>query len=898
MRRYAKIFAVILTIAQLFAVSVSAADGGLGFIDVKESRWSYDNIKWAVDNGYMNGVGDGRFAPAASTSRAMVVTVLWRLSGEKSVPYSTRFKDVKANAWYADAVMWAAQNEIVNGTTPSTFAPNADITREQLAAIFYRYAEFDFVDTDGVAADLSVYKDAKKVSSYAKDAMAWANKIGLVNGVTADTLNPKGNATREQFAAILNRYATCDDFKYRTAYNAPVPQSDFTEKVYPILTDADVYVAVDGDDSNPGTLEKPVATFEGARNRVREIKETKTSGEIVVAFKAGNYGNLKDVTLSAEDAGTAECPIRYTRYGDGEVIFDNGFSLERSEFVPITDAEKTLFPEKAADKIMKLSLDKFFPDGLPDGIQIFGSSAPMWEARFPNKVEGRDIYQQYMTEVLEDSPNVYEPTLKILQPFAKQVDKLTDFKDVKLVGYIMYGWRVDSFYIDSYDPSTKLMNLDKTRLPADFMEAEHGIRTPQMELDEVYISNSHDLLDADGEYWYKKDTNTIYVYNPEETYTIGLGGRFVHFWNTAYVTVEGLTFINNADTAMRADSSPHITLDGVKVSGVTGCFTISGGSDWATVRNCDFGRFTGNCMWINPSNHKTTLESNHIVIDNNYIHDFGLSTSFNNQALADDSIGAVISHNYFKNSPNGAINLGTLSVIEYNVFDNLLTSANDFGVIYTGYAISSSMQNQIRYNLFTNMGTSNAYGCYMDDFSQNQYIYGNVFYECGGCGVVLHNARDQYVYDNFFYDCGLSIAGPGYYDETTGKVMDGILPDGTGWEDLYNRYYNGRINEGEEGYEVWKEAFPYLYAFEPDIEHPEKYTSFFCLWDSIHNNAFLHGSIGGSLETATRFGDVHDNVTITDDSENPYFVDPTHGNYTLKDGVAFFNIPYEKIGRY
>ncbi|MCQ2456595.1 MAG: S-layer homology domain-containing protein, partial [Clostridia bacterium] len=181
------LLSLILALAMILGAVTVFAEDGKGFTDVKESRWSYANIMWAVDNGYMNGVGDGKFNPAGATTRAMVVTVLYRLAGSPKVIYTDLFKDVPKGKWFTDAVVWAAQNNVVNGTAPMTFAPNNNITREQLAAIFYRYADFDNVKTENVKADLSKYTDVKKVSSYAKDAMAWANKIGLVNGVTETT---------------------------------------------------------------------------------------------------------------------------------------------------------------------------------------------------------------------------------------------------------------------------------------------------------------------------------------------------------------------------------------------------------------------------------------------------------------------------------------------------------------------------------------------------------------------------------------------------------------------------------------------------------------------------------------------------------------------------------------
>ncbi|MCQ2455773.1 MAG: hypothetical protein MJ096_00285 [Clostridia bacterium] len=679
-------------------------------------------------------------------------------------------------------------------------------------------------------------------------------------------------------------------------YNTPVVKSTFTEKEYPLVTDADVYVSVSGDDSADGSFAHPVRTFEGARDLVRKKKKT-AKGEIRVAFMAGEYGRLEGLSLTAEDAGTEETPIKYCKYGDGDVVFDNGLSLFGKDFKKLSDGEKALFPEKAADHIRKLSLDSVFPDGMPEDVKIFGGDKPIWEARFPNKNDGRDVYMKFMLQVFENKKNIYDPRLKILSPLTGQLEKIADFTDVKLVGYIMYGWRVNSFYIDSYDKTTHIMEFDRERLPSDFYTgaAGAGIRTPQMPLDEVYLSNAPELLDDNGEYWYDKKNNVIYVYEPVEEYTIGLGGKFASLEGADYVTFEGLTFKNNTDTAITCTDSAHVTFDGVKMSGVAACITASGNSDFFTVRNSEFERFIGCCIRLAPTRHRTTLESNHMVVDNNYVHDFGDSTRFNNQAVADGAIGSVISHNFFKTSPNGAVNLGMLSTVEYNVFDNLMTCTQDYGIVYTWEAISTARQNHIRYNLFTNMCGGQTYGNYIDDFSQDQYIYGNIFYKCGACGVMLHNARNCFVYDNFFYGCGMNSNGYGYYKD--GGVQEGLLPDGTGWEAEFERYYRGRINEGEEGYEVWKAQFPSLYELEPDVEHPENYNSFFCPWNSIHHNLLVNATSNVFNCATERLGDVHDNEWL-DDSENPYFVDPTRGDYTLKDGVTFFEIPFEKIGRY
>ena len=176
----------------------------LPFTDVKSGDWFYEAVQYVYDKGMMTGVEADRFAPAATTTRGMIVTILYRLENEPAVSGGSAFTDVESGAWYADAVAWAAANDIVNGTSATTFAPNSPITREQMAAILYRYAAYKGYDVSQ-KADLSGYTDAASISGYAKDALAWANAQKLITGVTDTTLNPQGSATRAQVATILMR---------------------------------------------------------------------------------------------------------------------------------------------------------------------------------------------------------------------------------------------------------------------------------------------------------------------------------------------------------------------------------------------------------------------------------------------------------------------------------------------------------------------------------------------------------------------------------------------------------------------------------------------------------------------------------------------------------------------
>lgn len=174
------------------------------FTDVPANHWAKAAIQYVYDNGLMTGVSDTAFAPEATTTRAMIVSMLARLENVTSAA-DAGFSDVDASDWYATAVNWAAANGIVSGISDDTFAPNDPITREQLAAMLMNYAQYKGLDTTA-RADLSHYSDAENISSWANDVLSWAVAEGLLAGVTDDQLQPQGQATRAQVAAILERF--------------------------------------------------------------------------------------------------------------------------------------------------------------------------------------------------------------------------------------------------------------------------------------------------------------------------------------------------------------------------------------------------------------------------------------------------------------------------------------------------------------------------------------------------------------------------------------------------------------------------------------------------------------------------------------------------------------------
>ena len=179
------------------------------FNDVSANDWFASAVDYVTGKGMMNGTADNTFSPKANTTRGMVVTVLYRLENQPSTSAAS-FTDVASGAYYANAVAWANANGIVSGYGSGKFGPNDKVTREQLAAILYRYAQYKKYDVSG-ANSLDGYTDVQSVSSYAVPALQWANAAGVVTGKSGSKLDPKGNATRAEVAAMLMRF--CENVK-------------------------------------------------------------------------------------------------------------------------------------------------------------------------------------------------------------------------------------------------------------------------------------------------------------------------------------------------------------------------------------------------------------------------------------------------------------------------------------------------------------------------------------------------------------------------------------------------------------------------------------------------------------------------------------------------------------
>ena len=921
-----KFFFLVLSIIMLAGTAAAVLADDSPFSDVKTSRWSYEAIKYAVEQGYMNGVGDNKFDPAGQMTRGMVVTVLYRREGSPAVTFRDDFTDVIAGKYYSDAVIWAKDEGVVNGITETTFEPNGKITREQLATMLSRFSERCLVSVPE-RADLSGYPDADKIHSYAKDALAWANEANLIKGMSDGTLSPRGEATREQFATILKRF----DETFTLAYNEPVLRSHYTEPEYPLVENADVYVAVDGNDNAIGDFEHPVATFNRAVERVREIKATKTSGDIVVAFKAGDYGPL-DLTLTAEDSGTPEQRIIYCKYGDGDVSFAGGVTVKADDFEPLDDGEKEYFNPQNTDRIRKIDLDgilPYVPD--PDEFVLFDDETYCVEARLPNRYpDGSDSL------LFGALSNDYE-SLRITSPLiARRLERYDakSFETMKIYGYIVRGYRKDTFRVGGYDPESKVISI------LDWYNSDYyGAMRPDWsgvtgQGIEICVTNVPYELDAAHEYWIDPATNVMYVYDPAGEYRIPLGYgekkiRGADYYagisltplareyccmidtdGAGYLTFRGLDFENAAGGFIFASRSAGIVLDGCSFRDSTGHFAVmfeysrDGEPLAPVIKNCDFDRSLGAAVVIHDeaSGPDRYVNRTDAVVDNCRVARANLTLDIYGAVVLFDASGGTVSHCLFEKCSRSAVTYqGSYDmVIEYNDFNSAMCNSEDGGVIYTWGNQDGSCV--IRKNLFRGVSVTAGVGrntIYCDDGDCGTRLLSNLFY--GENPVVFAGSgRDNVFSDNAVI--GHGEAGSSSYTEGVTAENEEIVRTtwptshhAAKWKTIMN--YCDTVPGYAEAFEERRPGAAHLIF---DFSRAGEKEFFLAPANTFERNRFINNDAEIYLEFKFNSADyctVEGNEGFRT-TENPVFVNPTLGDYRIRAGVDFPDIEFEKIGRY
>ena len=906
MKKFLSFVIALLMAAAAVAATVSAE--GQAFSDVGTDRWSFGSVNYAYENGYMLGVGGDRFDPEGTMTRCMVVTVLWRREGSPDVAFTDVFKDVKASDWFASAVIWAKDSGVVLGTSATTFSPDGEITREQLVTMLCRYTDFKELNTASNAS-ISKYPDASDVSGWAKSAVIWATDKGLIKGNKKggkDYLDPAGNATREQFAAILERYDGTD-FSFPLSYNEPAVFSTYTEKEYPLVNDADIYVAPDGDDNNDGSFDRPLATFAGAVAAVRTLKETKTEGGIKVAFKAGTYPAPVGIELTSADSGTADNPIVYCKYGDGDVVFNAGVTLPADKFEDLDETDAEMFKEDVRGRVKRINIGDYgiAPGELTADNNVFRGTERLDSARWPNKKDdGYDEFVNYYTSISED-----EKSITLSRITNNRLKKYHNVDDLYMCGYYLYDWQASDGPVLFYDPETGLITPTSNGRIHKTMD---GGACPYF-----YFYNIPDELDRTDEYYIDKKTGYFYIMDPGEDYTISKTGQMFKMTDTDHVSFVGLEFCFGTSDFLRANDSDYITFDRCNFHNIRGwCIYIYG--DHETIRDCEFYDIGMRCIDMRTGD-RETLTLGESVIENNLFDHFGSVGKTSMAAIYVWGCGITIAHNEICNSTNIGIFYSeyiwasNYVTIEYNYIHDVVEQTSDSGAIYAGRNVLGH-GSVVRYNLVCDIGDiesgHRALGLYLDDSMSGQEVYGNIFYNTANHAIFTNGGRENIMYDNiiintFENEFVLTQLGQSTFDWTEGETEGFTLPVN------YAEHNNFLILDlVPYKNELWSSRFPtpvkYVYDLEnmlPYADNPDNPIN--PSYNEYYGNVIIttpsrieKGGLETFAERVTRFGTRVEESTVYPNTENPFFLDPNKGDYRIDPEKSDIEIPYEQIGRY
>ena len=594
-----------------------------------------------------------------------------------------------------------------------------------------------------------------------------------------------------------------------------------------------------------------------------------------------------------------------------------------SDLVPLSEKEKGMFPEEAVGKIRKMSLEGFYSGELKLANQIFSEKdGILYRAQNLNKNSlKQDIY--YDGKSYASSRDIFK--LELVEPLPKIVQRFSTLDGLMIKGMITSGYLYDIFEVDTFDPETNEISvkIDKYEdLKPDIGEGDifAGFADKSRFSQKIVFCNLPEFLDYRGEYWIDQKTKTVYIYDPEGQYTFSAGGTMMTLHEGAdHISFIGLEFNGCADVMIH-NNADYITYDRCTLANIGGLYAIRGERiNHFTFINSDVHNFVCSGIYVLSDADMENIISAENVIRNNTFHDFGLTEYWSVAVRIHEDVGTIVEHNEFKNAVHGGLRYDCCidMTIQYNVFDTLMQGANDFGALYTINGVYYQ-DNVIRYNLFMNITGElkqygqGCYGFYVDDNTSGQDIYGNIFYNGGIHAVTLHDGRDNLVHDNIVVavpnEYNLSFGGDFlmYTQGLSGYVKEDCSVDegykNTSFYKILCEYdWPGFPQAGEEGYEKWYSRWPLLYNFHFDGKRIDEVECLFNTVNYIKNNAVIGSRIidteAGRDATFNKFA-VSENNIVYDLTDNPFFVNPAVGDYSIRDDTDFHKIPFDKIGRY
>lgn len=650
---------------------------------------------------------------------------------------------------------------------------------------------------------------------------------------------------------------------------------------------AEVWVATDGDDANPGTEAAPCASLAGARDAVRALKAAGCVGAILVRIQSGTYPMHESFALTAEDSGTADAPVVYRAEEKGGAIFYGGVRI--SGFAPVTDGDiLARLPEEARGKVMQCDLRQL-------GITDYGALHQRgYGARKYASTPAPELYFDRQPQTLARWPNAgfvntaglvapASDTTTMLSTFAYDNDRPTRWAtapDPWLFGYWQASWADGTVAVESIDPATKRIT---TKTPyRDGTGIELDLAIP------YYAFNLLEEIDMPGEWYLDRGTGILYLYPPADpaaaTVELSmLSTPMVTMDDVSHVRLEGLTFDLARFDGVVIRGGEGCLLAGCTISRLAGsAINIDGGYGHG-VLGCDLFTLGRGGISATGGDRQTLVPGGHFV-ENCHIYDFSRIDRTYTPAVQVEGVGARIAHNLIHDTPCHAVRLGgNEHLMEFNEVHSVTYESDDQGAVDM-FGNPTFRGVVFRYNYFHHVNGDDdrpRAGIRLDDVISGLLIYGNIFYRSaqGHFGAVqINSGRENIVENNIVADSKQGFSG-------------GWTPGWSENNDFWTTFNAGKSPEWTDYItsDLYRTRYPLLTRL---FDHPP--INF--LWRNVVWNS------GRTYSMTPHCTDIMELIVYTDD--NPGFVDPAHGDFRLRPDaplftrLAFRPIPVEEIGLY
>ncbi len=732
------------------------------------------------------------------------------------------------------------------------------------------------------------------------------------------------------FGSGFGNFFLFDIFNKLIDVPSPVTNTVNELAEYESVKSADFYVSPNGNDGSDGSIDTPFLTVERAKQAVRELDKT-GKDEVVVGIMAGDY-RASDITFYPNDSGTEDCPIRYCKYGSGEVIFNGGVSLAADDFTKVTDpAVLSRLSDEAKENVLYVDLGKYGItkedygkihaigqyhtadqyDGDWTGAiysEVFFNDERMSFAQYPDKGAGY-LYTEEVVKVgdgKENGSSVNEnwgtarnpesDIYRVNQALADRINSWETLDDVWMFGWFKYDWA---------DAST----------PVGFFNYEERTLSPKFvsiygadENCPYYFFNVFEELTAPGEFYLDRENGFLYIYPTSDIENAKIDmslttDNIISLNNANHIYFEGITFKGTRENAIKLRGNSN-KISHCTVKNVAEYAIVSYGYDNVFEYN-EITRTGRGGLEIDGGDTETLKAGNNRV-ENNLIHDWSEIYQTYCPAVRFYGVGNICANNEMYNSPNMAIFYnGNNHIIEYNIIHDVCLLTNDGGAIYSGRRWDW-YGNIIRYNYIYDLGstvttadksvTYKPSAIYFDDNLAGQTAYGNILVNIPFCGFLVGSGRDNNIYNNII----INSPRPVHFDN---RARLNIRNYG-----VYSHfeYMYGKLMESPWQTQAWQEAYPQMKNFTFDYSDPDNIN----LPTNAANSRVTGNLIIDSGESRVF---VEDDVSLFVTVENNYmagkflmynlFNDPEKGDYTFKSiqNVRKFipdfeDIPFDKIG--